>query len=145
MSAHITSGNIEALSKDLGELVSASEESTLPKEIDALRKMFSEILTDLDIRLVVVVDDLDRCLPHTAISTLEAMRLLLFMPRSSFIIAADEEMIRSAVRVHFGELQITNSLVTSYFDKLIQVPLRVPRLGTNEVKAYLALLFGDVC
>lgn len=138
------SGNIEALSKDLGELVSVSEESTLPKEIDALRKMFSEILTDLDIRLVVVVDDLDRCLPHTAISTLEAMRLLLFMPRSSFIIAADEEMIRSAVRVHFGELQITNSLVTSYFDKLIQVPLRVPRLGTNEVKAYLALLFGDL-
>lgn len=138
------SGNIEALSKDLGELVSSSEESTLPKEIDALRKMFSEILADLDIRLVVVVDDLDRCLPHTAISTLEAMRLLLFMPRSSFIIAADEEMIRSAVRVHFGELQITNSLVTSYFDKLIQVPLRVPRLGTNEVKAYLALLFGDL-
>lgn len=138
------SGNIEALSKDLGELVSASEESTLPKEIDALRKMFSEILTDLDIRLVVVVDDLDRCLPHTAISTLEAMRLLLFMPRSSFIIAADEEMIRSAVRVHFGELQITSSLVTSYFDKLIQIPLRVPRLGINEVKAYLALLFGDL-
>jgi predicted KAP-like P-loop ATPase len=94
--------------------------------------------------LVVVVDDLDRCLPHTAISTLEAMRLLLFMPRSSFIIAADEEMIRSAVRVHFGELQITDSLVTSYFDKLIQVPLRVPRLGTNEVKAYLSLLFGDL-
>lgn len=138
------SGNIKELGKELGDLVSGTEESTLPKEIDALRKTFSEILSDLDIRLVVVVDDLDRCLPHTAISTLEAMRLLLFMPRSSFIIAADEEMIRSAVRVHFGELQITNSLVTSYFDKLIQVPLRVPRLGTNEVKAYLALLFGDL-
>lgn len=138
------SKNIGELGKGLGDLVSETEESTLPKEIDALRKTFSEILTDLDIRLVVVVDDLDRCLPHTAISTLEAMRLLLFMPRSSFIIAADEEMIRSAVRVHFGELQITNSLVTSYFDKLIQVPLRVPRLGTNEVKAYLALLFGDL-
>lgn len=139
-----TSDNVEALGKELGSLISETEESTLPKEIDALRKIFSEILTDLDVRLVVVVDDLDRCLPHTAISTLEAMRLLLFMPRSSFIIAADEEMIRSAVRVHFGELQITNSLVTSYFDKLIQIPLRVPRLGTNEVKAYLALLFGDL-
>ncbi len=137
-------GNIEALGKELGDLVSQTEESTLPKEIDTLRKTFSEILTELDIRLVVFVDDLDRCLPHTAISTLEAMRLLLFMPRSSFIIAADEEMIRSAVRVHFEGLEITNSLVTSYFDKLIQVPLRVPRLGTNEVKAYLALLFGDL-
>ncbi|MCH2003250.1 KAP family P-loop NTPase fold protein [Acinetobacter seifertii] len=138
------SDNIEVIGKDLDSLISKKEESTLPKEIDGLRKNFSEILTDLDIRLVVVVDDLDRCLPHTAISTLEAMRLLLFMPRSSFIVAADEEMIRSAVRVHFGELQITDSLVTSYFDKLIQVPLRVPRLGTNEVKAYISLLFGDL-
>lgn len=139
-----TSSNLEAVSKEVGQLVSDKEDTNLPKEIDGLRKIFAEILTDLDIRLVVVVDDLDRCLPHTAISTLEAMRLLLFMPRSSFIIAADEEMIRSAVRVHFGELQITDSLVTSYFDKLIQVPLRVPRLGTNEVKAYLSLLFGDL-
>lgn len=139
-----TSSNLEVVSKEVGQLVSDKEDTNLPKEIDGLRKIFAEILTDLDIRLVVVVDDLDRCLPHTAISTLEAMRLLLFMPRSSFIIAADEEMIRSAVRVHFGELQITDSLVTSYFDKLIQVPLRVPRLGTNEVKAYLSLLFGDL-
>ncbi|MGV2454817.1 UNVERIFIED_CONTAM: P-loop NTPase fold protein [Acinetobacter seifertii] len=138
------SGQIEAVGKDLVALISDKEESTLPKEIDGLRKTFSEILTDLDIKLVVVVDDLDRCLPYTAISTLEAMRLLLFMPRSSFIIAADEEMIRSAVRVHFEGLEITNSLVTSYFDKLIQIPLRVPRLGTNEVKAYLALLFGEL-
>lgn len=138
------SSNVETLGKELEGLVSEKEVFNLPKEIDGLRKTFADILTELDIRLVVIVDDLDRCLPHTAISTLEAMRLLLFMPRSSFIIAADEEMIRSAVRVHFGELQITNSLVTSYFDKLIQVPLRVPRLGTNEVKAYLALLFGDL-
>lgn len=137
------SDNVEAIGKEVSALISEKENTTLPKEIDGLRKSFAEILETLNVRLVVVVDDLDRCLPQTAISTLEAMRLLLFMPRSSFIIAADEEMIRSAVRVHFGQVQITDSLVTSYFDKLIQVPLRVPRLGINEVKAYLALLFGE--
>src|SRR5262249_5787289 len=34
-------------------------------------------------------------------------------------------------------------LVTNYFDKLIQVPIRVPQLGTQEVRAYMMLLFVD--
>lgn len=118
-------------------------DKSLPKEIDELRKCFAEILDNLGIKLVVLVDDLDRCLPNTAISTLEAMRLMLFMPRTAFIIAADEEMIRHAVRNHFDGLEIGDQLVTSYFDKLIQVPLKVPRLGINEVKGYLILLFAD--
>ncbi|MGF1595014.1 MAG: DUF6538 domain-containing protein [Kiloniellaceae bacterium] len=37
-------------------------------------------------------DDLDRCLPATAISTLEAMRLFLFLERTASIIAADDKM-----------------------------------------------------
>jgi predicted KAP-like P-loop ATPase len=102
-----------------------------------LRKAFEELLAELNVRLVVLVDDLDRCLPHTAISTLEAMRLLLYVKCTAFIIAADEQMIRGAVRAHFGEV-VNDELVTSYFDKLIQVPLRVPRLGVNEVAARCA-------
>ena len=42
---------------------------------------------------IVLVDDLDRCLPQTAIGTLEAIRLFLFVPRAAFVIAADEGMI----------------------------------------------------
>ena len=91
-----------------------------------------------------MVDDLDRCLPNTAISTLEAMRLLLFIPQTAFIIAADEQMIRNAVRSHFGNIDLSDELVTSYFDKLVQIPLRVPRLGANEVKGYLILLLADL-
>jgi predicted KAP-like P-loop ATPase len=53
-------------------------------------------------------------------------------------------MIRSAVRAHFGAADIGDELVTSYFDKLIQIPLRVPRLGISEVKAYLVLLFAEL-
>ena len=73
-------------------------------------------------------------LPNTAISTLEAMRLLLLVPQTAFIIAADEQMIRNAVRSHFGNIDLSDELVTSYFDNLIQISLRVPRLGANEAK-----------
>ncbi|MCM7672623.1 P-loop NTPase fold protein [Enterobacter asburiae] len=100
-----------------------------------------ELLVELNITLVVFVDDLDRCLPKTAISTLEAIRLLLFLRRSAFVIAADDVFIRGAVRVHFAGTGLDDDIATNYFDKLIQVPLRVPRLGANETKAYTALLF----
>ena len=80
-------------------------------------------------------------MPKTAISTLEAIRLLLFLRRSAFVIAADDVFIRGAVRVHFAGTGLDDDIATNYFDKLIQVPLRVPRLGPNETKAYTALLF----
>ncbi len=131
------------LSPELKDVLGARKESSLPKEIEGLRKAFADLLEKLDVRLVVFVDDLDRCLPPTAISTLEAMRLLLHVKRTAFIIAADESMIRGAVRAHFKGVDIEDGLVTSYFDKLIQIPLRVPRLGVNEVKVYLALLLTD--
>ncbi len=119
------------------------EEVSLPQEIDDLRKNFEELLEKNSLHLIVLVDDLDRCLPDTAISTLEAMRLLLFVPRMVFVIAADNNMIKNAVQKHFGFTD-NERLVTSYFDKLIQVPIHVPRAGINEVKSYMLLLFAEL-
>lgn len=132
------------LRPELTELVKDKKPQSLPQEIEELRSSFGELLKTLGITLVVLVDDLDRCLPKTAISTLEAMRLLLFLPRTAFIIAADEQMIRNAVRAHFVDVDLSDDLVTSYFDKLIQIPLRVPRLGISEVKGYIMLLFAEL-
>ncbi len=89
--------------------------------------------------LVVLIDDLDRCLPETAVSTLEAIRLFLFLDGTAFVIAADDQMIKHAVKKHFD--QPDDTLVTNYFDKLIQIPIRVPTLGTQEVRAYMFLLY----
>lgn len=125
------------------KLLKPAEPVSLPSEIQAFRDALEELLEELKITLVVFVDDLDRCLPRTAISTLESIRLLLFLKRSAFVVAADNEFIRGAVRVHFEGTGITSDVATNYFDKLIQVPLHVPRLGVNEAKAYLALLLME--
>lgn len=122
-------------------LLKPKMEKSPPKEIQALRDAFEETLDELKVTLVVLIDDLDRCLPETTISTLEAIRLFLFLKGTAFVIAADNEMIKHAVRKHFeglGEDQLI-----SYFDKLIQVPIRVPPLGTQEVRAYMMLLFAE--
>ena len=133
-----------SLQPELAQLLKDKDARSLPEEIAELRNAFADLLSGLDVNLIVLVDDLDRCLPETAISTLEAMRLLLFLPRTAFIIAADEQMIRGAVRAHFGNIDLHDDLVTSYFDKLIQVPLKVPRLGVTEVKGYLILLLAEM-
>ena len=131
----------KALTEVKGVLKEKPKPHSPPREIHELREHFQKVIDELGVRVVVFVDDLDRCLPATSIATLEAIRLFLFLKDTAFVIAADEKMIRHAVRAHFGDVRIDDDLVTSYFDKLIQVPLRVPPLGTQEVRAYLMLLF----
>lgn len=123
-------------------LLEAKTKTSPPKEIQALRDTLEKTLDELGVTLVVLIDDLDRCLPETTISTLEAIRLFLFLRNTAFVIAADNDMIKHAVRRHFEGVD-DDLLVTNYFDKLIQVPIRVPPLGTQEVRAYMMLLFVD--
>jgi predicted KAP-like P-loop ATPase len=115
------------------------QEESPREKIQALRDSFVAALEELGVTLVVLIDDLDRCLPETAISTLEAIRLFLFLDGTAFVIAADDQMIKHAVKKHFD--QPDDALVTNYFDKLIQIPIRVPTLGTQEVRAYMFLLY----
>ena len=131
----------KASSEATGLLKSKPNSSSPPKEIHAIRKCFEQTLSEMGVRLVVLIDDLDRCLPPTTISTLEAIRLFLFLKNTAFVIAADDTMIKHAVRRHFDG--VDDTLVTNYFDKLIQVPIRVPPLGTQEVRAYMMLLFVE--
>jgi len=122
-------------------LIAPKKKTSPPKEIHALRESFEDTLEAIGVTLVVLIDDLDRCLPSTTISTLEAIRLFLFLKNTAFVIAADDAMIKHAVKQHFQG--VDDELVTNYFDKLIQLPIRVPPLGTQEVRAYMILLFVE--
>jgi predicted KAP-like P-loop ATPase len=139
-------GTIEEGAKKVGDaaaggLLRPKPVFSPPQAIHGLRQAFVDTLKELKVTLIVLIDDLDRCLPETTISTLEAMRLFLFLENTAFVIAADTEMIKHAVRRHFDG--VDDEHVTNYFDKLIQVPIRVPPLGTQEVRAYLMLLFVE--
>lgn len=107
----------EAASAAAG-LLNAKTETSPPKEIQALRDTFEATLDEMGVTLVVLIDDLDRCLPETTISTLEAIRLFLFLRNTAFVIAADNQMIKHAVRRHFQGVE-DDVLITNYFDKLI--------------------------
>jgi hypothetical protein len=135
---------IEGKLADAASFLKPAEERSIPEEIYHFREEFAELLEAAKIeQLVVLIDDLDRCLPATAIDTLEAIRLFLFVPKTAFVIGADEGMIEYAVREHFPNLPpATGPLpyARNYLEKLIQVPFRIPALGVQESRAYVTLL-----
>ncbi|MGV8996864.1 MAG: KAP family P-loop NTPase fold protein [Parvibaculaceae bacterium] len=121
------------------QLILPEKSRTPPKEIAAFRQEFGEIIAELGRPLVLFIDNLDRCLPDVAIGTLEAIRLFLFIEGTAFVIAADEDMIRHSVTKHFGD--INSRHVHDYLDKVIQVPMRVPQVSAEDVRAYMYSLF----
>ena len=136
--------DVASLLARAGDYLNEVEETSAAEQMHAFREEFKELLEEADIdRLVVLVDDLDRCLPATSIETLEAIRLFLFVPRAAFVIAADEGMIEYAVRQHFPDLPVATGPATyarNYLEKLIQVPFRLPTLGYEETRIYVTLL-----
>lgn len=130
--------DIEEICKESKGILRKKPEFSPPKEIMEFRRAYSDLLAKFEKTLIVYVDNLDRCSPYNAISTLEAIRLFLFLPNTGFVIAADEDMIRLAVsEYHKGSSQRHQ---TDYLDKLIQIPIHVPRPGPLEIRAYLFML-----
>lgn len=147
---HITVEDLKKVAAEAKDFIKGAPEESdrLPEHIYAFRKEFEELLeaAELD-RLVVIVDDLDRCLPKTAIATLEAIRLFLMVDRTAFVIGADELMIEYAVKEHFPDLPPSTGPVSyprNYLEKLIQVPFRVPALGVAETRVYITLLLTEL-
>ena len=139
-------GAIESIGGYLSD-AKITEDISSNKEFSEFQENFAELLEDAAIeKLIVLIDDLDRCLPDVAINTLEAVRLFMFTEKTAFVIAADEGMIRYAVKKHFPDATDENkfnageAFANKYLEKLIQVPFRIPALGEVEACIYIMLL-----
>ena len=97
--------------------------------------------TDLGLtRVVVLVDDLDRCLPASAVSTLEAIKLFLSVKKVAFVLAADEGLVRASINSHLGDLA-QGEFANRYTEKIVQIPMS-PRLSQRDAEALVALLLA---
>lgn len=118
------------------------EEETITGQVQAFRKEFAELIKTSKVdHIIVLVDDLDRCLPKSVIEILEAIRLFLFVEGTTFVLSADERMIEYAVREHFPNLPATYADYTkNYLEKLIQIPIRIPLLNRLQTGNYIKFL-----
>ena len=114
--------------------------------IQEFHSNFDDLVKETDLKKIIVfIDDLDRCSPDTIIGTLEAIKLFLFTKNTAFVIGADERLIKYAVRRRFPEIPGDNTEVgRDYLEKLIQYPIRIPPLNTTELINYVNLLFSQL-
>jgi predicted KAP-like P-loop ATPase len=134
--------------KDIEKLIkeSADTPEEVRRDIRDFRTDFASLLDKAEIkRLVVFIDDLDRCDPDNIIATLEAIKLFLFVPGTAFVLGADERLVQYAVRRRFPELPGTDTEVgRDYLEKLVQFPVRLPPLGGKEIESYINVLFAKL-
>lgn len=112
------------------------------EDIREFREKFAQLIKEAGIKkLVIFVDELDRCNPVTILDTLEAMRLFLFNGNVSFVIGADERHVTYAVRSKFDDIEgINMDIGKEYQEKLIQYPIRIPCMNKDETEFYIMCL-----
>jgi len=104
------------------------------------------------INFVFLIDDLDRCLPENTLKMLESIKLFLDVPSCAFVLAIDDDVVERGVAYHYRdylkdvvrmdgqnkkesqELPITGH---EYLEKMIQLPFRIPVLGTDNIYEFL--------
>ena len=90
----------------------------LTKDKSILKKRFKEYLEGIiDVKIVVFLDDIDRCSPFFAIKILEELKSYFkIVENLIFVIAYDREQLESIIRKKFGSDMDTNGYLIKFFD-----------------------------
>lgn len=142
VTAAAAAGGLPKVAEFLG-LFDEEAETVPDQSLHGFRKEFEDLMKALpEIQMVVVlVDDLDRCLPQTVVATLEAVKLFLSVEGMAFVLAADRRVVAHAVETKYQPSPDAAELGRQYSEKIVQVPVPVPALLREaDTEAYLALL-----
>lgn len=112
------------------------------EELDELfRFMVDDFQAETGIKLILVllVDDLDRCLEGRNVRVLEAIQLLLAIPGAPVLVflAIDARIVVASIEASFSKSMSTEALCLSgweYLDKIVQLPFCVPEAPPEKVE-----------
>lgn len=91
------------------------------------------------LKIIIFVDDLDRCRPSKAISILESMKLAMNTKGIVFVVAAEREILeRITEKGKYGEQNLVDG--NSFLKKIIQVFFNLPPLTDEVVDKYVKTL-----
>jgi hypothetical protein len=126
-----------------------------------LSEAFSEFTSSGASRVVIFVDDLDRCLPSNALDVLESMKLFFDLPGFIFVVGLDEDVVQRAVRTRFPDItsgvqpstgqQVPPSatplaegqLEREYLEKIFQVPYRLPPMVAEQLHDLVEAMYQE--
>jgi hypothetical protein len=128
----------------------------LQDDLDRARRQWSKYQTGqppLE-RIVLYIDDLDRCPPARVVELLAAVHLMLALQLFVVVVAVDPRWLLGALEYHYRELfpgeNTTDRAGTSppvtpldYLDKIFQIPWTVPTSSQEAAESYIRALLTD--
>ncbi len=134
--------------------VNVDDASRIYRAESATRDTFAEVETlfrriaeaylapgDRNRRIVVLVDDLDRCSPERIVEVLEAVKLFFDLPGMVFVFALDCDQLEGAVAQRYG---LSAEQARTYLEKIFQLTVPLPPKGTDALVSFLVEQLGDV-
>ncbi|MEU8847405.1 P-loop NTPase fold protein [Streptomyces sp. NPDC048564] len=85
-------------------------------------------------RLVILIDDLDRCTPEAATTVLDSLKLFLGEASCVFVLAMDQQVIAKAVAQRFDG---DEEMGRRYLEKLVQFPYHLPHVTFESMFSHL--------
>lgn len=114
-----------------------------PTSMAGFRTEFETLMKDSTgiKKVIVLVDDLDRCSPDSVVAILEAIKVFLSVPKMAFVLAAEEALIRFAIERSTNS-GARNTYSDRYLEKIVQLPVRLPTLSREDAETFIALLLA---
>ena len=106
----------------------------------ALQSWIVNTLDDNE-RMVIFIDDLDRCLPEITLQVLEALKLYLNIPKLIFVVGVDENVVNDLVKKHYESQGLSEEKSRNYLAKMFQVEVRLAPSET-EIEGFLDALLA---
>eukprot|EP01018_Ginkgo_biloba_P010746 Gb_11502 [translate_table: standard] len=101
-----------------------------------------------NLRIIVLVDDLDRCQESVILKVLTAINLVLAACKIDVILGMEKKMIDRAIIKKYGDESNNKSkneeLADKFFQKIIQLPLDLPDPSDAESKRFLEGQLGSL-
>ncbi|MDZ5761881.1 P-loop containing nucleoside triphosphate hydrolase [Candidatus Cyrtobacter comes] len=107
------------------------------QNVDVLKKEFGTALSKVieSKKLVILVDELDRCNPAFAVRVLERVKHFLNVQNVIFIFAIDETQLRETVKHQYGNIDAVKYL-QRFFDFKFKIPYQSPEFFASLIKYY---------
>jgi KAP-like P-loop domain-containing protein len=117
----------------------------------ALKESFEEFAGPrADRRIVVFVDDLDRCLPDNALQVLESMKLFFDLDGFVFVVGLDRDVVEDVIDTKFsrptqtdGDAQVGAIRGAEYIKKIFQVPFPLTPVVLDQLPEFLDRAFEE--
>lgn len=99
-----------------------------------------------DPRVILLIDDLDRCSPDKVVQILEAAQLLVKTRLFVVVIAMDVRYVTRALEKEYAGILVRDGEPSGldYIEKIVQIPYRVPGIAPGVMRSFLQGQMGDI-